>query len=180
MVQLSTSFVALLAVASALAAPSKRDVATVKDDIAKISDAVNDLNSRITAFPSAASIGSALAIHNSASALGDSIGKATTDTKATDSVSESDGQAILASVEQFQPNILHVLQAIVDNKSALQSLPLPGIGNIVLGDLKSLNTSTGAFSEALINKSPGDLVTKANQIKSDIDSAFATAIAAYS
>ncbi|KAF9264442.1 hypothetical protein L218DRAFT_863026, partial [Marasmius fiardii PR-910] len=120
------------------------------------------------------------AIHNSASALGDSIGEATTDTKATDSVSESDCEAILASVKDLQPKIMQVLQEIVDNKSAIQSLPLPGVENIVLEGLNGLNAATGAFSDALIDKSPEDLVANANELKSSIDSAFATAIAAYS
>ncbi|KAK1231028.1 hypothetical protein PQX77_005868, partial [Marasmius sp. AFHP31] len=120
------------------------------------------------------------AIHNSAVALDNSVKKGTTDTQATAAFSEADGQSILASVQALVPTIQHALQQIVAKKPAFDALPVGGIPALVLQDLRNLNTDTGAFADALIAKSPADLVTQANQIKTTIANAFATAIAAYS
>ncbi|KAF9255827.1 hydrophobic surface binding protein [Marasmius fiardii PR-910] len=181
MVRVFAPFVALLSVGSALAAPFKRDVATVQADIATISTQVTALDSSISAFPdTGGSLASALAIHNAATTLDASLKKATTDTQATDPFSENDGQNILASVEAIEPTILHALQTIVAKKPAFDALPIGGVPALVLQDLQNLSTDTTAFADALIAKSPADLVDRANEIKSTIGDAFATAIAAYS
>ncbi|KAL0568528.1 hypothetical protein V5O48_013455 [Marasmius crinis-equi] len=175
------TFFVVLSAASALATPFKRDVATVKADIATISTQVNALDTSINAFPNTGgTLASALAIHNAAVTLDTSVKKAVTDTQATSAFSEADGQSILSSVEAIEPTILDALNGIVAKKAAFQALPIGGIPALVLQDLKNLNTDTGAFADALIAKSPADLVTQANQIKTTIANAFATAIAAYS
>ncbi|KAK1230748.1 hypothetical protein PQX77_006154 [Marasmius sp. AFHP31] len=175
------TFFVVLSAASALATPFKRDVATVKADIAAISTQVTALDTAITNYPNpGGTLAQALAIHNSAVALDNSVKKGTTDTQATAAFSEADGQSILASVQALVPTIQHALQQIVAKKPAFDALPVGGIPALVLQDLRNLNTDTGAFADALIAKSPADLVTQANQIKTTIANAFATAIAAYS
>ncbi|KAG7087017.1 hypothetical protein E1B28_012995 [Marasmius oreades] len=181
MVRLFIPFVFLLSAASALATPLKRDVPTVKADIDNISTQVTNLDAKLTAFPDrGGSLKGALDIHQAAGTLDTSLKKGASDTQATPTPSEADSQAILASVEKFKPAILDALKVIVAKKPAFQALPLPGITAVVLQDLKTLSTDAGALADALIAKSPADLVDKANKIKSDLSSAFTTAIAAYS
>ncbi|KAF9027866.1 hypothetical protein BDZ89DRAFT_951883 [Hymenopellis radicata] len=99
--------------------------------------------------------------------------------KNTDAFSEADGTTILASVEAIEPTILHALTGIAAKQPAFAALPIGGIPALVLQDLQNLDAGTAAFADALIAKSPADLVAEANEIKSTIGDAFDTAIAAY-
>ncbi|KAK0485787.1 hydrophobic surface binding protein [Armillaria novae-zelandiae] len=182
MVQISTGLLLLFSVVTAGSAlVTKRTAAQVESDIANIATQVSALDNSIKAFPdTGGSLLSALAIHSSATSLISTIQTATTDTTATTAFSESDGATILAAVEGFEPNILDALTAIVEKRPAFQALPIGGIPALVLQDLQNLNTGTTAFENALIAKSPADLLAQANDIKTSIGNAFTTAIAAYS
>ncbi|KAG7446292.1 hydrophobic surface binding protein [Guyanagaster necrorhizus] len=182
MVQIPTGLFLLLSVVTATSAiPTKRTVAQVEADIADIVTQVDALDSSINAFPATGgSLLAALAIHSSATTLISTLQTATTDTTATDAFSEDDGATILASVEAFEPTILDALTAIVAKEPAFEALPIGGIPALVLQDLQGLNSATGAFSDALIAKSPADLVDQADEIKTTIGNGFDTAIAAYS
>lgn len=104
----------------------------------------------------------------------------------------------MASIQAVEPTILNVLTNIVKKKPAFDALPLGGISTIVLGDLKTLNTDTLAFADALISIAPvsissvaqtfsfspspffqEDLKDDSTTIKNELAAAFATAIAAY-
>ncbi|KAK0461274.1 hydrophobic surface binding protein [Desarmillaria tabescens] len=182
MVRIPTGLVLFLSVVTASSALiTKRTVAQVEADIANIATQVNALDSSIKAFPdTGGSLISALAIHSSATSLISTLQTATTDTTATDAFSESDGATILAAVEGFEPTILDALTAIVEKQPAFQALPIGGIPALVLQDLQNLDSGTTAFSNALIAKSPADLLDQANEIKTTIADAFDTAISAYS
>ncbi|KAF8895811.1 hydrophobic surface binding protein [Mucidula mucida] len=180
MVQLSSFFAALTVVTAVCSAPTKRTVAQVEADIATISTQVTALDNAITAFPdTGGSLINALAIHSSATTLISTLSTATTDTQNTAAFSEADGSTILASVEAFEPTILHALTGIAAKQPAFAALPIGGIPALVLQDLQNLDAGTAAFADALIAKSPADLVDEANEIKSTIGDAFDTAIAAY-
>lgn len=182
MVQISTGLLLLFSVVTASSAlVTKRTVAQVESDITNIATQVNALDSSIKAFPdTGGTLLSALAIHSSATSLLSTIQTATTDTTATAAFSEGDGATILAAVEGFEPTILDALTAIVAKQPAFQALPIGGIPALVLQDLQNLNSGTTAFENALIAKSPADLLAQANDIKTSIGNAFTTAIAAYS
>ncbi|KAK7034600.1 hypothetical protein VNI00_012231 [Paramarasmius palmivorus] len=180
MVQILSSFVFVLSAAAAFASPVKRDVATVKADIANIATQVTSLNNAIQAFPSSGgSLANALAIHNSAVSLDTAVKKATTDVQATDPFSDADSADILASVEAIEPTIESALTGIVEKKPAFDALPIGGVSALVRQDLNNLNTDTLALADSLIAKASAGTVDQANTIKSNIASAFATAIAAY-
>ncbi|ESK86092.1 antigenic cell wall [Moniliophthora roreri MCA 2997] len=181
MVQIFSSFVFLLSATAAFAGPVKRDVATVKADIATITTQTTALNNAIQAFPdSGGSLVAALAIHNSAVTLDNTVKKTVTDVQATSPFSDADGADILSAVETLEPIILSALQNIVAKKPAFQALPIGGIPALVLQDLRNLDTDVTALSDALIDKSPSGLLTRANEIKTTIGDAFDDAIAAYS
>ncbi|CAA7268911.1 unnamed protein product [Cyclocybe aegerita] len=157
-------------------------VATVLSDIATISSQTTTLDNAIKAFPNTGgSLTSALAIHNDATNLVTSINQGTADVQAVPlPISESDGQSVLSAVQAFEPTILDALTQVVAKKAAFAALPIGGIPALVKQDLINLNASTFAFEAALISTAPTDLVPTATSIKSSIDAAFATAVAAYS
>ncbi|KXN86818.1 hypothetical protein AN958_09554 [Leucoagaricus sp. SymC.cos] len=171
----------LFYLASAISVAFGATVADVLTDLAAVKDQVANLDNAINAFPtSGGSLTQALAIHTDATSTGSAVDKTTSDanTVATP-VAESDGQSILDAITGIEPIIEDALIAIVAKKPALQALPIGGIPALVKQDLSSLNASTTALEIALISKAPADLVGPANAVKTKIDGAFATAIAAY-
>ncbi|KAK7463025.1 hypothetical protein VKT23_007607 [Stygiomarasmius scandens] len=178
---LTRTLVALSIAASTFGAILKRDVPTILADISDISTQVTTLDNAINAFPdSGGSLTSALAIHNDAVALLDSVNTATDDTTANGAFSEADGQSILDAVAAIEPTILDALSAIAEKQPAFAALPIGGIPALVLQDLQNLDAATTAFSNALIDNAPADLVAQATDIQTTIGDAFDTAIAAYS
>ncbi|KAJ7169262.1 hydrophobic surface binding protein [Mycena crocata] len=182
MVQLSRLRVAfslsLLATYACFATSVKRTVAQVQADISSISSQVTTLDNDINGFPASGLVG-ALGIHTAAGNLETSLNQGTTDVKATGAVSEADGRTILNSVTAFEPKILDALKAIATKRAAFMALPVAGIPALVLQDLQTLRSDTGAFASALVASAPADLKSQATSIQSTIDAAFATAIAAY-
>jgi len=169
----------LVAAVSAGTISFKRSAATIEADIAKISTQVNSLDSSINAFPTTGgTLFQALAINTAASKLVTAIKSATTDTKATSSITAAEGQTIINDVKGFEPAILDALTAIVGKKAAFAALPINADG-IVRADLKNLQTATSAFEAALIALAPTELKDDAQAISSSIDAAFVDAVAAY-
>ncbi|KAF8157222.1 hydrophobic surface binding protein [Crassisporium funariophilum] len=180
MVQITPTLLVLLSFAVTCLSTT---AANVEADLAAISTQVTTLDNAITAFPtSGGSLLAALAIHTDAGNLGTAIDKGTTDTNAVvpSPVSESDGATILKAVQAFEPEILHALQQIILKKPGFTSLPIGGIPALVKQDLINLNSSTSKFEAALINSAPPDLKAQATAIKSAVDAALASAVAAYS
>ncbi|KAF8993608.1 hypothetical protein BDQ17DRAFT_1431585 [Cyathus striatus] len=162
MVQLKSPFFAIIAFATIALAST---VADVESDISSISSQVSVLDNAITALPNTgASLLNALAIQTDVTNLATAIDKGTTDVNGVSPkpFSEADGNTILAAIAAFQ------------------GLPIGGIPALVRQDLETLNASTSAFENALIASAPTDLKTQAAAIKSVIDAAFSSAIAAYS
>ncbi|KAF8960436.1 hydrophobic surface binding protein [Flammula alnicola] len=156
-------------------------VADIETDIASIASQTTTLDNAINAFPATGgSLVNALAIHTDAVNLGTAIDKGTTDNVTPTPFSESDGSTILSSVQAFEPTILDALTQIVVKKPAFTALPIGGIPALIKQDLINLNASTFAFEAALIANAPADLVPTATSIKTTVDAAFASAIAAYS
>ncbi|KAJ7844170.1 hydrophobic surface binding protein [Mycena leptocephala] len=179
MVQLSRLIFSLSLLAATVATPFKRTVAQIEADIANISSQVTTLDNSIKAFPGSGLAG-ALGIHSAAGTLQTTLNNATSDVKATGAVSESDGTTILHSVEAFEPTILDALSQIATKKASFDAQPIGGLSALVLQDLKNLNASTNAFSNALIAAAPADLKTEATTIVTNINAGFASAIKAYS
>ncbi|ETW76169.1 hypothetical protein HETIRDRAFT_27192, partial [Heterobasidion irregulare TC 32-1] len=182
MVRISSALLVLPFIFGSLASPLlRRTVAQVESDITGISTQVDALNTAIQAFPtSGGNLVDALGIHTDATNLASAVTTATSDTQATDAFSEDDGQTILAQVQALEPNIITTLQNLIAKKSGFTSLPVGGVTTLVEQDLQTLANDTSAFADALIAKSPADLVDQANTIKSDINAAFSSAISAYS
>ncbi|KAJ7027979.1 hydrophobic surface binding protein [Mycena alexandri] len=181
MVYFSRLLLSFSLLAVGLASPVKRTVAQVEADIASISSQVTTLDNAINAFPATGgSLTAALAIHTDATNLETTLNKGTTDVKATGTVDDADGNTILNSVTAFEPTILDALKGIAAKEPAFAALPIGGIPALILADLKTLRTDTGAFAQALIAAAPADLKSEATTIANTIDAGFATAIAAYS
>ena len=69
-------------------------------------------------------------------------------------VSESDGQDILSSIETIRPIILNALNEGAAKRDAVANL-MPGVATTaVLMDLKSLSSSASEFGNALIAIAP--------------------------
>ncbi|PPQ81568.1 hypothetical protein CVT25_013411 [Psilocybe cyanescens] len=158
-------------------------VADVEADIATITSQTKSLDQAIIAFPnSGGSLINALAIHTDAVNLGSAIDKGTTDVNGVTPkpIAEADGKTILSAVQTLQPIIIDTVTQIVAKKAAFQALPIGGIPALVKQDLVNLNASTSKFEAALIASAPADLVSAATAIKSAVDAALASGIAAYS
>ncbi|PPR05308.1 hypothetical protein CVT26_011567 [Gymnopilus dilepis] len=176
-------FQATLALLASLSLSSLAStVADVEADLQNIATQTTTLDNAINAFPNTGgSLLNALAIHNDAVNLGSAIDKGTSDVNgAPKPFSEADGTTVLQAVQAIEPTILDTLTVIVQKKAAFQGLPIGGIPALVLQDLQNLNASTFKFEAALISAAPTDLIPTATTIESAINSAFATAIAAYS
>ncbi|THH14455.1 hypothetical protein EW146_g5883 [Bondarzewia mesenterica] len=198
MVRISSAIVVFPFVLAALASPlSKRTAAQVEYDISNIDNQVNVLNTAIEAFPdSGGSLVDALAIHTGATYLETAINSATSDTQArylhdltlhssslidvqaTNPFSDADGQTILSQLRALGSDIISALQHLVTKKSAFEASPISDIPTLEQ-DLRTLESDTSAFEDAIIANTPADLLDQANSIKSDVDSALTKAVAAY-
>ncbi|KAH9478054.1 hypothetical protein JR316_0010291 [Psilocybe cubensis] len=169
--------------ASLLSVGLATTTADVEADIASITSQTKALDAAIIAFPNTGgSLVNALAIHTDAVNLGSAIDKGTTDVNAVTPkpVSEADGNTILAAVQALEPIIIDTVTQIVNKKPAFQALPIGGIPALVKQDLINLNASTSKFEAALIGSAPSDLIPAATAIKTAVDAALASGIAAYS
>ncbi|KAJ8078076.1 hypothetical protein PM082_000282 [Marasmius tenuissimus] len=165
-----------------LAAPYKRDTATIKADIDGIRSAGIDADVALIRVFSPDRFGASLDFRNTIIRLDTSVQTATSDTQATPAFSQTDGEDILNRVtEVFQPTLIDLLSKIVVKKPAFDALPVGNFPALMLQDLKNLNTHTTNFADALITKSPASLVTRFAQFKNImVEPVFASAIAAYS
>ncbi|KAG6859548.1 hypothetical protein C0993_003799, partial [Termitomyces sp. T159_Od127] len=94
-------------------------------------------------------------------------------------VGDADAQAILADLQGLLPNIQQSLTDIVARKAAFQALPLGGVPALVQEDLSTLSQDTDTLASAFIACAPADVIPDAQQLQSEIDTAFASAIAAF-
>ncbi|KAF9524355.1 hydrophobic surface binding protein A-domain-containing protein [Crepidotus variabilis] len=184
MVRYISAFIVLLpAVVASITSPIKllpRDVAQVKADLADLSTKIDTMDAALTAYPTTGNLIQALAIHNDAVAVASSLTKATSDVTSTGPVSDSDSADILNILQGKVPTIQRTLVTIVDKKSGFTSLPIGGIPALIKQDLIWLDGNTTALSNALIKNAPASLLPNATALKNTVESAFDTAIAAYS
>jgi len=124
-------------------------------------------------------VAEAFAIFENATTLATAIPKGTTDIQNTGALSESDAQTVLQGLQAIQPTIIHVLNGIVEEKSAFNALPLGGVSAVLKAKINALNTDMTAFENALIAIIPADLQASATAIKTTIDAAFSKTVAAY-
>lgn len=68
--------------------------------------------------------------------------------------SDTDGRAIISSIQAIEPTILDALKGITAKKAAFQALPVDGITTFIRQDLANLGASTSAFESALIASAP--------------------------
>lgn len=132
----------------------------------------------------------ALHAHTSAMVLTDAIDKTTTDVKALPvPISEADGQSLLTAIETLTPIIIDTLDNMVAKKPTVNALPfsIPAIVSIipisvpalVKQDLVKVNASALALEDAFLEAAPADFVPTGFDLKSQVDTAFARAIATY-
>ncbi|KAJ7023287.1 hydrophobic surface binding protein [Mycena alexandri] len=179
MVQLSRLLLSLALVAASLATPLKRTVAQIEADLTTLQSQVTSLDNNIKGFPASGLTG-ALEIHDAAAGLESSLNTATSDVKATPTVSEADATTILNTVQNnIEPLVIDALTRIAGDRAAFDAQPIIGLSALVLVDLQTLKNDTDAFSNALIAAAPADLKTQATAIKTAIDAAFSKAIAAF-
>lgn len=114
----------------------------------------------------------------------------------TPPVSESDGDTIFNAIQAFVPTIVDALTAIIAKKPSFDALIVAD--TLVSEDLVALNASTTAFEAALVAVAPvsilccisrrrhitnenqqADLQSNASAIIATLNTAFASAIAAY-
>ncbi|KAG6875817.1 hypothetical protein C0993_007273 [Termitomyces sp. T159_Od127] len=166
----------------AIAAYAQTSFAQIEDDINnKIAPALAALLNSIDAFPtSGGNLTSALLIHTNAlnleTVLGETVGD---DHDAACPIGDADAQAILADLQGLLPNIQQSLTDIVARKAAFQALPL-GCGPLLVEKaLIDLSQGTDILLSSFITCAPADIIPDAQQLRSEIDAAFAPAIAAF-
>ncbi|KAH7377587.1 hydrophobic surface binding protein A-domain-containing protein [Cadophora sp. MPI-SDFR-AT-0126] len=168
---MKSSVVILALAATGNAAILARDAATVLSDIETLNSNTQSLTTAVNSF---SGISDAAGLIAAESGLSDAINKATTDAKATTSVSDSEGSSILDAVKNFIPNIVAALNAVVSKDTAFTSA---GVQSVVAGDIASLRTEASDFAAALIAAAPEGAKAGGNAAASCIDAAFENAIA---
>lgn len=168
----------VLALTAAATPILRRDAVTVENDITqKIGPQLTTLNNDINAFH-ASGVQSASAIHGDFQSLVATVDSAIGDIQNTGSFGTVSGTTILADVQALIPTFLDTLVAIGLQEPAWADLQ--GGQELVLSDLQSLNTAMNNFMNALTAAEPLLLKSGSLAIKTQLNGAFTTAIAAYS
>jgi len=84
---------------------------------------------------------------------------------------------ILSQLQVIEPQIASFLIATVTKKPAFSSLPASG--RIISTVLTSVNMTTTSFEKAFLRKAPANIVSAAQNLQKDLDSAFGKAMQAY-
>ncbi|KAJ7737672.1 hypothetical protein B0H16DRAFT_1466043 [Mycena metata] len=166
MVQFTRSFFSLCLIAASIAVPTKRTVAQVEADIVSILTEVIAFNNNIIEG----------LVPEIPESLGTALNTGTSDVKATGTFDEADSTNILNDV---QLAIAPVFNEALIRIEAI-ALHVGGIPGMVLLGLEALKTDTDAFTGALIAAVPADLKSQATTIQNNMDTAFTSAIAAFS
>lgn len=162
-------------VALILATYAAADYTTVNYDIGNISSLLTTLDTDTKAVaPGVAGLPAALQVELDAVALDARIVLATEDAQASDAFGSSGSLTIGLSLIELEPKITQTLQDV-----AAQNATFGQLGIIVLSSLYQLKQDTDAFAAAVVAKLDALEAALAPSIVSNIDSAFASAIAAY-
>ncbi|KAL0059130.1 hypothetical protein AAF712_014150 [Marasmius tenuissimus] len=186
----NTLFVVLSAV-SALAAPIKRSVSTVKADLADIDFQLTAIDVIVT--DKIASINHSLQWNYvctqvyyfdlAAGPLETSVKKVTADIQTTTAFSEDDGKRMLTSFRELRDVLGHTLPQLAFKAEVVKKLEernyIRKHGRI-RQDIVNLGTAFSDFADALVAKFPPNLASQATPIKENIETRFARVIAAYS
>ncbi|KAJ4412951.1 hypothetical protein N0V82_008634 [Gnomoniopsis sp. IMI 355080] len=174
MFSLYSAFVLATAVSAATLA--KRDVATVLTNLENIDTQTETLTAAINAWD--ASLLGALGVQSDVTNLETAITDATTEAETEAQASSADSTTILSYVsDTLNPDIVAALDALTARESDFSALSL---NSLVLTDLETLQNDTDALGAALINVASSDTQAEAATLVSDIDAAFASAIAVFS
>ncbi|CAN8100250.1 unnamed protein product [Discula destructiva] len=166
----------LLATAITAATIFNRDVATVQANLATIDTDTKSLTAAITAWD--ASVLGALGIQSDVTTLETAITSATTEAKTESQASSTDSTTILDYVgDTLNPDIITSLNALTARKSDFVAA---GVTSLVLSDLQTLKSDTDNLGAALTTIASSDTEAQAVTLISDIDAAFASAIAVFS
>ncbi|KAJ7048406.1 hydrophobic surface binding protein [Mycena amicta] len=175
MVHLARSLVVVSSLfALVFAIPTKRTAAQVEADLRNISTQVTNLDTQIKGFPASGLAGALVRVLFTMlrPPLTTALNTAATDTSTNGPVDDTDGNAILAIVQGFQPTILDAL-------TRLASEPISGLPALVHQDLVNLLTATQSLAAALIANAPPDLQPTASVIENAVLSAITSAVQAY-
>ncbi|GAB7366191.1 hypothetical protein MBLNU230_g7751t1 [Neophaeotheca triangularis] len=168
-------FGALAISASVSASVIKRDAASIQNSLETIDSDLRQLTSQVNGYNGG--LFAALPIQSSESQLEDDIDAATSTAQASNPLSASDSQAIIAYInDTLEPDIEATLDALVAKKSQFQRA---GLAGTVRGDLNTLRGKTNDLGDALIDKAAAETKASGQAALDTIDGDFAEAVAAY-
>ncbi|KAJ4386514.1 hypothetical protein N0V93_009411 [Gnomoniopsis smithogilvyi] len=174
MFSLYSAFVLATAVSAATLA--KRDVTTVLTNLENIDTQTETLTAAINAWD--ASLLGALGIQTDVTNLETAVTDATTEANTEAQASSADSTTILDYVsDTLNPDIVASLDALTARASDFSALSLT---SLVLTDLETLQNDTDALGAALIKVASSDTQAEATTLVSNVDAAFASAIAVFS
>lgn len=159
-----------------------RDGAAINDAIQTISDQTITLNKTLTEF-NASLEGTivALKILDQADKLGKAIDEATTITKGSDSLDDTESTAVAYSTVELSRNVYDVLDHIVAKKPDFDKA-IFGVGSgsfLVKGSLETLRSKTAVFGSTLEKKLVEKIAELAPLILATIDFSFEKALEVY-
>lgn len=153
----------------------RRDAATITTDVNTLDSKVQALTTAVTNFNG--NYFAAINVANAESAVEAALKQGTSDAQASSTLSSADSSSIISLINSsLGPDVQKSLQALVNQKSAFDSA---GLTSTVQSDLSTLKNETDAFGAALLAITSSDQINNANAAQANIDSYFATAIAAY-
>jgi ethanolamine utilization microcompartment shell protein EutS len=171
-------WLALAATVTTATAIVRRDVITVQNDITqKLGPSLNTLNNDVNGFPKSGLSG-AVAIQGDIASVVSVLERTVSDIKSTGQFGTVSGTTILADIQVL---VIIYLASLVNIANQAPSWhDIQGGQALILGQLRSWNTATTHFLDAIISSQPLLLKAGGLAIKAQLTGAFTTAIAAYS
>ncbi|KAG6889261.1 hypothetical protein C0995_002256 [Termitomyces sp. Mi166 len=157
-------------------------VAEIQDHINnKTAPALSDFVTKIDAFPTShGTLAQAMAIRSSLTRLKNAMATTTNAINgATCPVSDTEGQAILASFQALLPNMTKASADIIARRDAIMALPLVGVSGLVQHHFLGLNASSVSLASAFISCVPPNVVPGAEQLQTNMTVVFTNAMAAF-
>ncbi|KAJ3559875.1 hypothetical protein NP233_g11158 [Leucocoprinus birnbaumii] len=154
-------------------------------DLGIIATYAGELNTAISSVVLVPGFGTMLSIHSSAVSAVTMLNATAADAQTVATpVSVDDGNLVLNAVNGMKSTVESALTAVVAKKTSFGSFfaVIPGAAalNPVRQDLIALNTSTVLLGNILVSIAPPQLQAQSSATLTELTSAFATAISAYS
>ncbi|KAL4862004.1 hypothetical protein BDV12DRAFT_179516 [Aspergillus spectabilis] len=173
---LAKPVLALLLATSTSATPlQKRDALTVLVDLYGIETDIAAISTTLDGFDG--TLNGAVDVEYAEINLEDSLNQAINDAIVSDTFTTASSTRVTSSVTNLEPDILSILDKLVDNKPGFTSA---GVVSVVLANLHSLQNLTDTLSTVIQAKvSTTDKATIASGT-AEVDAAYSSAIAVFS